>query len=829
MNPSSADSRTPIRWLAFVAAFGLLLVLLFLPPPASTVALVICLLVGLYFTLQRAGYQPIMYPALAGRLLRSAITPFLAVAGAFVQVNRASVGARHVLPLPMTMPLTRLRIAAEMGVIVLMVLFATSRFYDTGLGLQLSGGETEWITSSAYAAADGLRTYGRIPLWQPYLEFGEPLIDNPVTFVLNPISTVPSLVIGAVNGLKISVILSVLVAGMGGWLLGWTLGLGALGRLLLALLLVGKGGMSAMFNTGYFQLASSQAYFPWIIAGTVGIFRLPNKRWPVVALALGSTLLLFAGNVWFTLPMAICVVVVAGAYLIRRFPVDSVGVSRISLPLLSTQHLALSTAFFPTLSRLLLAAVLTLGISAVLLLPLGANQDRLNRHPPEREAGWVTPLFRYAIPFYFNPDPFQKLEFFDPTNQKWQDWWHIDELAETYYSFVSPVWFLALLFIVIPLYRPRWNRLWWAAWGLLIFFTLWGAGGQPLFLWLYQNVSLIRGWRFVGRAFAVGAFWIAVLLAIRADSLWSIIRSTNWAQTGLNPALARRLPVFLSAVLIVGSGLAAYQVNREWINSPNNVVTPMHSDDKCVRWLRAQYPNRELTIWRWGYEGVTTLMNNHARIYDVLADFEMSPVPSTIGYGGDLTRSLPEFAILASEVEHDFMLIQGYRPMPGSPNFPNTPAACLYRKRDALTYIYTVPMDTVINAKTPSLDMYDQLFVTLPPASTAPITTYLRQPDNILVRVEGDLLENRLLTIQERAFPGWRVTVDGLPAKLESVGGQIGVLLPRDRSQHTIYFEYRPRLLVLGGWITLAASVFSILYLLRADHFIRRVRTRRAA
>ena len=72
------------------------------------------------------------------------------------------------------------------------------------------------------------------------------------------------------------------------------------------------------------------------------------------------------------------------------------------------------------------------------------------------------------------------------------------------------------------------------------------------------------------------------------------------------------------------------------------------------------------------------------------------------------------------------------------------------------------------------------------------------------------------------AFPGWRVSIDGQPARLEIVGGQVAVVLPTDESQHEIVFEYRPPLLILGGAITLATCLFCVLYLLRGARLFRR-------
>src|SRR5260370_28712793 len=119
-----------------------------------------------------------------------------------------------------------------------------------------------------------LHNYGYIPLWQPLFEYGEPFLDNPFTFVFNPINTAPSIFTDGITGIKISVILTAILAAVGGWVLGRVLGFGLLARLLLALLCLGKGNMAAMIGTGYFQLSVTQAYFPWIMAVFYLCFRI---------------------------------------------------------------------------------------------------------------------------------------------------------------------------------------------------------------------------------------------------------------------------------------------------------------------------------------------------------------------------------------------------------------------------------------------------------------------------------------------------------------------------------------------------------------------------
>ncbi|MEL6272671.1 MAG: hypothetical protein AAFR22_22890, partial [Chloroflexota bacterium] len=70
--------------------------------------------------------------------------------------------------------------------VVVVVMMAVWPFTDLSVNTQLSGGEMEFLTSSAHYAARQLHANGYIPLWQPNLGEGRPLLESPFAFILNP-------------------------------------------------------------------------------------------------------------------------------------------------------------------------------------------------------------------------------------------------------------------------------------------------------------------------------------------------------------------------------------------------------------------------------------------------------------------------------------------------------------------------------------------------------------------------------------------------------------------------------------------------------------------
>lgn len=696
-----------------------------------------------------------------------------------------------------TSPITHIRpivAFAEITLIIAAALIATGRGYHLDRYIdRLAGTEAEFLTSSVYFASASLREYGYIPKWQPWLESGEPLIHSPFAFVVNPFSAGPGLLLGGVQGILVSVVIYAILAGVGGWFLGWVLGCGSLARVLLALLMLGKGNMHAMIGSGFFQLGTSQAYFPWLMAGTLAIFWLPDKRWPVVLTALAFALMFLAGNIWYTLPMLVCVALLALYY----------GV--------------LAKLDIAALRRLTAAGVLAVGLSAVTLLPIWLERDHIE-HPNTPAAGFVTPR-NQIIPLYFDSDINRRIQIFmNPSNSNEGFDAPVSAVALTYYSYVLPLWFAALIFVVVPpipylLHRPgrAGRRGMWLVGGIVIVLcTLWGAGGHPLFIWLYWNVPLLGEWGYVGRALAVASFWIAVLVILRVDGLWRALSPQLLLPFFLNKVVPVRraakirvsIRFLFVAALIAACAAAAYDVNRLWGRFPITHL-PSYRDSVCVTWLRIHNPDRQLAVWRGGYDTIFTYLDNRVRKFNVEVAYTPLPLPSTIGDLAPLRfTSLPEYAIPWQGNERAWLVSQGYTPVPGSQLLNRQ--YCLWRKADALPYAYTVPVDVITALGGEPLNT----------RHVAPVTALERRPDEIALIGQANARTSVVLTVQELAYPGWQVELDGRPAALEVFGGQIAVRLPQDSHTHTIYFAFRPPLFYLGAAITLVTCGICLLILL---------------
>lgn len=681
-------------------------------------------------------------------------------------------------------PVPPLLLTLEVLFVVGVSLFAARDFLDLSGATQLAGSEMEFLTSSAHYAALHLHRHGHIPLWQPYLGEGRPLLESPFAFVLNPFSTVPSLLFGdAVRGIKLSVVIYALLTAFGGWFCGRAFGMGTTGRLLLVLLLLGKGNMTAMLGIGHFQLGVAQAYMPWIIGAAFLVLRGHRQRWAAVLLATAFALQFLAGNIWHVLP------------------------TLMSVALLTVVHIGWEGVNWRGLRGMVFAAVLTVGISAAVLVPLWANRAFVGGQATTADGDRPAPVVLMLRQYVTAAPLVEELEFALAAGE-----------LETRYNYTVPGWFLLVTFVLLPpiplLYQPElrgMGRVWLVAGVLLVFFTAWGIGGLQPFRWAYNNLPGVGRWRFVGRAFGMASFWLALLVALRVDGLH---RALGGVRVALRPLLTYGLRYSIAGVLLALSVLAGMQVVtynwREWVQT----VPAEQPSAACLQYLQTYDANAQpLSVNQRSYRHVQAFVEMGVRQFPVAAAYSPVGLPNTY-YDNDFRgRVLPRYAMPTRDVELPIMRELGYAPVAGSPLFEwvftGETWRCLWEKPNEPPYAFSARVDVVNDA--------GALLLPLPPADVDALVVLQRTSDIVTVLAEGYGGARGVAVLQEAAYPGWRVYVDGERAQLESVGGFVGVLLPLSTDTQVITFAYRPPLLYASAWVTIGAVVFCTLYLLRAE------------
>ena len=362
----------------------------------------------------------------------------------------------------------------------------------------------------------GLRRYGELPLWNPYMLTGFPLAGDPVSHFWNPVATVPVLLWGGVNGMKVSLYLSLLVAGFGQWFLAHVFGLRGLIRLWAGLLFALSGGLALLLWLGWYELLVGVAWFPWCF----GLLWLALRRrdWlSLILTALAIAMVVTAGGGYYPLYLGVCLVVLTGAGLWRA------GRGRRRA----------------VLGRALAVAGLALALSAVYLVPLADGLRYTARDAPPDPLQATSQTLPYALFNYVVADP---------------TWFRADVLNKGIgwgWFYIGALPLLALAFAPWVFARHGWRRgdvLTLLA--LLLVLLLWQASRYPPVSTLYTWLPFLTTFRFPNRLLIVAAIPLVTLAALalqgavvgvrRSARRWARRWPTSIASTSPSPSTPTR-------------------------------------------------------------------------------------------------------------------------------------------------------------------------------------------------------------------------------------------------------------------------------------------------
>jgi hypothetical protein len=128
------------------------------------------------------------------------------------------------------------------------------------------------------------------PVWNPWLNGGQPLLSNPNYAAFYPPSWAAAALAPA-YALSLLVVFHAAVALAGAWFLARRLGAGRGAAALAAIAYTGSGAFLSLLSA--FTLFCSMAWFPWVLAWGDAALRLPGRSaWPRAGLAAGLALAL---------------------------------------------------------------------------------------------------------------------------------------------------------------------------------------------------------------------------------------------------------------------------------------------------------------------------------------------------------------------------------------------------------------------------------------------------------------------------------------------------------------------------------------------------------
>ncbi len=406
----------------------------------------------------------------------------------------------------------RRKVVLELAALALMwSVFVASFFYPTlapersALPASWSGGgiEYERLAGVIIPIEIGLSRYGQIPTWNPYMNSGIPTISDAFNFLFNPFSSLPPLLLGALQGTKVSVALALLIAAWNAWALAKSMGIGTVGRVAAGVLYMASGGIAGKFNPGHVQLAISLAWVPLVLAGLWWTLRTKSRLAPIL-MAVAFALLFYCGNIYYSLHTLICAAFITLLHLVDR-------------------HEGRWQWRFDRLRRVLIGGAFAFGLSALQFMPIWTVRDSVAHFGNPELAG------RYSLELaalnYIYPYPawgiFERPDVANPVL-----------LVGVDYAYIGLVPFLligmgAAALLSLKVRQHISPRAVGAALFLAIAMFIWGAGQSSIVQYLYEKIPLLAEFRYVGRAHAIAALWFIMLAGFAIDALWRTLSANE--------------------------------------------------------------------------------------------------------------------------------------------------------------------------------------------------------------------------------------------------------------------------------------------------------------
>ena len=417
-------------------------------------------------------------------------------------------------------------------------------FIPRDASLRTEATEIERLSGMLLPLEIGLRDNGSIPMWNPYIGTGEPILNNPFNYLFNPVSSLPVLLLGGIQGTKLALLLSLLVAGYSMWMLTRVIGVGTVARVTAGALYMMSGGIVGKLQAGHFQLGLSLVWIPLALAGFWWTLSSDDRRAPILT-AVGFALLFFAGNIYYTLHTLIACALIYTLHILERHPVTQSWQFR-----------------FDRNRRAIIAGLFTLGLAMVQFLPVWIVRDFIV-HPGDPVLESRYDLGQALVNLILPWDRWRVLEL-GPG----------ELLPAVDYAYIGPgVFLLIASAIALPLAAPQIrrrfdNRAVWTALLLALVMMIWGAGQSSPVQYLYANIPFLAQFRFVGRALTIAALWWIVLAALALDMLW--LAATDWLRSSQRFKIEdqHQLKRALVLGLLLWAAFALYSLQPEPVQFP---------------------------------------------------------------------------------------------------------------------------------------------------------------------------------------------------------------------------------------------------------------------
>ncbi len=636
-------------------------------------------------------------------------------------------------------------VLADWALLALLVFAFCAVFLGFDDARTLPGNEADVVQALDWTLIHSLTHFGQFPLWNPYLRTGFPFIADPFLHVYNPVATLPVLLFGVWSGFKIALFLSFLAAAVGMWWLGVALGLGRPTRLWMGLMYAFTGQAVARFFQGEYDFVLGFAWIPWTLAFILLAVRTRRRSHALVA-AFALALLFFSGNVYYTFYM---ILVLPLAALVSAAEVDWPG-----------RRLRWQVRPLLIIAVIVLLAI---GLTAIQWLPLLDYWGSYTKMPDPELIGshslrqiWLD----YVSKDPQRPDAFAKLP------------------SEEFYAYTG-VWpFLFLAFVPLAYRRGRRREIVFLLLLALLVVAYVATRDMP-WAGLYKASPLLNQFRYQTRMLIYGAVALIGLAGCGLDAIWARVGARPRLSLVSVPALARGAGAWLAAIVLVACMVWSvgdvYSANRQYMRSRERYLPPY----ELMEWLR----RHDASVFYLGAQQASwhgPIVANGIRYLDAWYGITpLMPVQGALNTRPVVAR--PHYMALGNDQTPD-------RPHELVRRFA---AHSIWRLPDSLPFALTVAEAVLMNPA---------LRTELMASEVRPVAPTLVSPNRIAVQTDGT--EGDWLVVLTSAYHGWRLTVDGGPARLRNVGGYLAV--PLQAGVHRYEFSFSPASFWVGLIVSLA-------------------------
>ena len=645
-------------------------------------------------------------------------------------------------------------------IVALAYAYAGTTLLDFDASRLRQSGEHNESATLPLLAEIGMSRHGEIPLWNPYMLTGFPHAGDLLSHFWHPVSTIPVLLWGGINGLKVSAFLAFLVAGLGQWMFGYVFGLGRTFRLWSASLFMLSGGLALLWYSGWYGLLLGAAWFPWCFALYWSALR--HGTWRAIGLASAANFMIVSsGGGYFPLYLAVC--------------------------LATLTVMAWLSAPSPERPRKIRIAALvafsTAALSAVVLLPYAD----VFRHAERTVTIDVVQQSSQSIPYglinYIVSTPAWFRTEILGTSGGWT-WFYIGWL---------PVGALMLVPLALHLGPSRAER-----WGivtlgvLFLVLMMWFANRVFPVRPIYDFVPALYALRFPNRLLIVAAAPLLVLsgLAMQKARWLSMtaaagrtlqVRARSWR----SPVVRLRDLVSLAWILgLVITSADVYAVNRQFAFADQALNRDART---ALQWLKTH----DSSLYYVDLNGL------HIRWDWLPAAFDLEMPVVNFHYSRRLLSQRPSEASHWIKADAKYLLYAPDREPSGEVRrLQNLADLVLWQRSQALPYAFSVPTSAIGEPARPPLDRITPLPVRLDGPNRIVVTGAPRSAAETLVVLASD-------------FPGWALTIDAQRAPVNAVHGYLSAEMAS--GERTYVFEFRPVLPQVGLAISLVSGVLLLL------------------